>query len=348
MNDEETCMGLLEACATNQTNLVAQYLRKGADPNYQHPDCSTSPFFVAIRAGHWHCAQLLMAAGASTTEIETCTGLTPLQLALQRRDHAIVDRLLSRVSPQERKKDGLKTILVAGWMGHKVLQSLAATGHFVIVDDEQIEPSMIQEIQVATGNAKIQLSNMMSKELVNVTDLILREVEVGSLLEYLAGYYPSMPDVERIIVITSQSTPSAQLSWLLLHNNKATALVVPSWWDTLLDMNWLTKWQATILAMLTTKELLPGTLYNYRRQTVATVVLVSPAATTARENQYILETELWKAKYKSLMAMTAKIPDKSLNRQFQPRIQSFSKSGRPQVKKQKRGTIVPWFAACHA
>ncbi|KAI2492451.1 hypothetical protein MHU86_22101 [Fragilaria crotonensis] len=157
-----------------------------------------------------------------------------------------------------------------------------------------------------------------------------------------------MPDVERIIVITSQSTPSAQLSWLLLHNNKATALVVPSWWDTLLDLNWMTKWQATILGMLTTKELMPGILYNYRRQTVATVVLVSPAATTARENKYILETELWKAKYKNLMAMTAKVPDKSLNRQFQPRLQSLSKSGRPQVKKQKKGTIVPWFAACHA
>ena len=339
---------MLNACANNETQLVAHYLRNGADPNYQHPDCRTSPFFVAIHAGHWHCVQLLLDAGASTADTEHRTGLTPLQLALYRRDHAIVDLLLARLSSQEQKRDGFKTILVSGCMGQKLLQILAATGHMVLVDDELVVSSMIQQIQVATRNTKIKLANMMSKELVNVTDLILREGEGVRILEYLAEYAPSMADLGRIIVITTQPSPSAELAWLLRNNSKVIALVVPSWWDTLLDTKWMAKWQATIWWMLTSNDLVPGKIYNYRRQTVSTPVHAT--APTAPENEFPSETELWNVRHNNLIAVTATKPDVSSkvhNRQFQPGMRPVPKPEQRQGKKRKKGAIVPWYCACH-
>ena len=177
MMDDTSWMAFLRACSANDTQSVAYCLRRRMDPNYQHPDCRTSPFLVAVQAGHWQCVQLLLEAGASATDFERRTGLSPLQLALQRGHHSIVDMLLTRLSRDERRKGGIKTILVSGSMQAELLRVLAATGHTLLVDDDQSVPEMMKDIQVATMNRKVQLANLIKAELREVTDLILRETE---------------------------------------------------------------------------------------------------------------------------------------------------------------------------
>ena len=301
---------LLRACSENDTELVHTLLEHGVDPNYQDPEYHTSPFFEAIHAGHWRCVQLLISSGASLTAVEELTGMTPLQVALYERQHVIVDVLLDRLPSRHRR--GIKTILVCGRMRKEVLQSLAETGHILLVDDDESDPGMVQDLQFATGNRKIQLANMVSTELVTVTDLIIREVEGVNLLEFLADYFPLMVKVERILVVTNKPPPSIALTWLLRNNIKVTGLIAPSWWDALLDFDWLKKWQQTIWWLLSTYDHLQGTAYNYKLQIVA----------TSTDSYVLPEMEDMNIKFKNLVVTN--VPGKSTNENlFQNRLRSL-------------------------
>ena len=298
MSDADAWKELLKACSENNTPLVNYHLTNGVDPNYQDPDnnAMTSPLFEAIHGGHWQCTQLLLEAGASLTNVmEGSSGnMTPLRVALNERQHLIVDSLLDRL-PTRHKVGIIKTILVSGRTQKEVLQSLAATGHIVMIDNDDSVPGMVQNLQFATSNRKIRLANMVSTELVTVTDLIIREVGGVSLLEFLVDYYPLMEKLERILVLTTQRPPSAELSWLLLRNAKTIALVVPSWWDMLFDFGWLTRFQLTIWQLLTTLDHVQGTCYDYQHKGVATSA------------DYNAPTERWDIKFKTLVTTTASV-----------------------------------------
>lgn len=341
MINDEDWVKLLRACSANDTQAVVKYLSQRTDPNYQHPDFRTSPFFVAVHAGHFQCVQLLLQVGASANNVEIRSGLTPVQLALQQGHHAIVDILLTRLSGEEQRKNGIKTILVSGSMRKEMLYALAASGHTILVDDDHSVGETIQEIQVATKNSKIQPADMIKSELTTVTDFIIREVEGVSMLEYLADCYPSMTNLERILVITTQTPPSTELSWLLRSNNKVAALVVPFRWDTLFDFHWLAKWHGTVLFMLTTNDPVQGKVYNYRRQIVATPALPTPANDTPSE------TDLWNVKYKALMSRTplTRLPSKAVFPRSKRQLQQQRQQ--PSPDKKRRHAVVPWNFACY-
>lgn len=264
-------------------------MENNIDPNYQHPEYFTSPLFEAIHCGHWQVCNMLVDAGASLNGTEIRTGLTPLELALEERQHAIVDFLLDRLP--HKHKGPLMTILVSGRMDKQFLQRLAATGHIILIDDDTSDPGLVQDLQFATKNRKIKLTNMMSSDLVDVTHWIVREVD--SILQYMMDYAPLMKNMRKSIIIAKRPPISTALFWLLLRNSKTTAVVEPTtWWDTFGDLEWSEKWQHTLWWLLATYEPVEGCLYNYQRKVIAAY----------NDDNAPAELEGWNIKFKQLVS----------------------------------------------
>mmetsp|Transcript_5931 Transcript_5931/g.9878 ORF Transcript_5931/g.9878 Transcript_5931/m.9878 type:complete len:324 (-) Transcript_5931:183-1154(-) len=257
---------LLKACSQNNVEVVRYHLENNVDPNYQDPKYFTSPLFEAIHGGHWQVVSMLVDAGASLNGTEIRTGFTPLELALEERQHTIVDFLLDRLP--KKQLGPIMTILVSGRMDKQFLQQLAATGHIVLIDDDTSDPGLVQDLQFATKNRKVRLTNMMSSDLRNVTHWIVREVDY--MLQYMMDYAQLMKKLKRSLIITKRPPVSTQLFWLLLRNAKTTAVVEPTtWWDTVGDLKWSPKWQDTVWWILSTSDPVEGCLYNYQRKVIA-------------------------------------------------------------------------------
>jgi uncharacterized protein len=264
---------LFKACSDNDSDRVQYYLDEGVDPNYQHPEYRTSPFLEAVRCGNVRCVNALLSSGASLTGVEGRSGMNPLELALYERQHAVVDILLSKLS--SRDKAAIWTILVSGRLPREVLRKLASTGHIVLIDDDDMtsDVGLIQDLQFATDNRKLKWANMVSRELVNVTHWIVTEREDSSnlrMLDFMMEYYPLMPNLKRILVLTGRDSCSIELSWLLRNNEKVMGLKIPTWWNRIMDRcSWL-KWEQMIWRLLTANEDVKHTLYGYDHQIIET------------------------------------------------------------------------------
>jgi uncharacterized protein len=260
---------MLKACVDNDSDKVQYYLDEGVDPNYQHPEYRTSPFLEAVRCGNIRCVNALLSSGASLTEIEDRSGMTPLELALYERQHAVVDILLSKLS--SRDKSAIWTILVSGRLPREVLRKLASTGHIILIDDDDMtsDIGLIQDLQFATENRKLKWANMVSRELVNVTHWIITEREDSSnyrILDFILEYYPLMPNLKRMLILTEKDCCSIELSWLLRKNQKVVGLKVPTWWNQIMDRRSWLKWEQMIWWLLTTHEDVKQTLYGYDKK----------------------------------------------------------------------------------
>jgi hypothetical protein len=104
---------------------------------------------------------------------------------------------------------------------------------------------------------------MVPSEISHVTNWILREDE--NLLAYLNEYTVLM-DLERILVVTNNPSPSVQLRWLLRNNHKSVAVTEPRsrFMETWLDFDWKLNWKETVWFLLHTPDTVEGILYNYR------------------------------------------------------------------------------------
>eukprot|EP00545_Synedropsis_sp_CCMP1620_P014226 CAMPEP_0119014104 /NCGR_PEP_ID=MMETSP1176-20130426/9354_1 /TAXON_ID=265551 /ORGANISM="Synedropsis recta cf, Strain CCMP1620" /LENGTH=314 /DNA_ID=CAMNT_0006967243 /DNA_START=136 /DNA_END=1080 /DNA_ORIENTATION=+ len=271
---------LLRAASENNSSLVAFHLSHKIDPNFQHPEYFTSPLFEAIRAGHVSiCQQLVDTGGSSLTTPEELTGSTPLEVALEEKQHAIVDFLLERLLPKD-KAGSIMTIMVSGNLDKPLLRQLAATGHIIWINAAGAADAglLVQDLQLTTKNIKVRLLSMVPQkvpqELEEVTHWIVRGEEndemMHQLLPYMIKYAPTMCRLQRTIVIASQAKPmSAELVWLLSRTSIATAVVEPkSWWDTLGDYGWSQTWEQTLWWLLTTFDPVEGRLHNYKRKVV--------------------------------------------------------------------------------
>lgn len=276
---------LLRAAGENNSSLVVFHLSNSIDPNFQHPEYFTCPLFEAIRAGHLTmCQQLVDDGGASLTIPEELTGSTPLELALEEKQHAIVDYLLERL-PSEQIQGYIMTILVTtgSLLDKELLQQLAATGHIIWIDatagvEENEGERIVKDLQSTTNNTKIKLlSSLEAQTLEGVTHWIIREdtEKTQALLPYMTKLYAPeallLPQLKRTMIISSQAKPvSAELGWLLAHNSKTTAIVEPtSWWDTLGDFAWSQTREQTLWWLLTTFDSVEGRIYNYTRKVIA-------------------------------------------------------------------------------
>lgn len=67
----------------NDLALVEYYLKKGIDPNYQHPEFLALPLAESIRYNHIEILKLLLENGANPMIIEAESGGTSLALAMK-------------------------------------------------------------------------------------------------------------------------------------------------------------------------------------------------------------------------------------------------------------------------
>mmetsp|Transcript_39078 Transcript_39078/g.94519 ORF Transcript_39078/g.94519 Transcript_39078/m.94519 type:complete len:417 (-) Transcript_39078:132-1382(-) len=97
---------LLKASRVGDIPLIEYHLRNHVDPNYQHPEYFTSPVFECIRGGHVDALKVLIKkGGGSTTAPEDATDKTPLEVAMDGRQHDIVDLLLSETEHLDIQRD---------------------------------------------------------------------------------------------------------------------------------------------------------------------------------------------------------------------------------------------------
>lgn len=288
---------LMRAASENQSSLVAYHLSRDIDPNFQHPEYFTCPLFGAIRAGHLQICQQLVDGGASIVTPEELSGSTPLEVAVEEKQHEIVDFFLEQLPQNE--KESMMTILVSGHAWDKrVLQGLASMGHIIWIDDESADEKIVHELQLATKNKKIQLANMVSRELAGVTHWIVREEaneERRQLLPYMLEYAPLMTKLQRAIVLKKRSQSiSTELAWLLSRNSNTAAFVErTSWWDSFVaEYVWAQTREQTLWWLLTTFDSVEGSLYNYQRN-----IVTDYNASDVPSDQL----EGWDAKFKSLV-----------------------------------------------
>lgn len=85
---------LLKASGEGNAQLVDYHLRRGVDPNFQHPEYFTCPIFEAIPNGHLNIVKILVEQGnANPNIVEELSDQTLMEVALQEGYHDIVDYL---------------------------------------------------------------------------------------------------------------------------------------------------------------------------------------------------------------------------------------------------------------
>lgn len=73
--------------------LVEYYLKKGVDPNYQHPEFLAAPLVESIRYDQLEIAKLLLAYKADPNIKEAWDGETPMSVAKVKKNKAAIDLL---------------------------------------------------------------------------------------------------------------------------------------------------------------------------------------------------------------------------------------------------------------
>lgn len=84
---------MFQACTSGDLDLVEFYLRKGVDPNHQHPEFLTSPLIESVRTKHIEIVQLLLAHGADPNLPEDCGSDTPISVAESFNDKRFLEAL---------------------------------------------------------------------------------------------------------------------------------------------------------------------------------------------------------------------------------------------------------------
>lgn len=191
---------LLKAAATNDLATARYQLKRGnVDPNFQHPEFFTAPLFEAIRHGHFEMVQLLVQEGGANVQlVEESSDLTPLQVALSKEQHNMVDYLNTHLPTDQRWQP--RHVLVTGGnrgIGRAIVENLLKKGHAVAFTcrDQEEGDRVVQEIlQTGTGNAKLRcivgdLSSVSST--VALAQRILQEFPTLHVLIHNAGLWPS-------------------------------------------------------------------------------------------------------------------------------------------------------------
>eukprot|EP00542_Grammatophora_oceanica_P018015 CAMPEP_0194047762 /NCGR_PEP_ID=MMETSP0009_2-20130614/25426_1 /TAXON_ID=210454 /ORGANISM="Grammatophora oceanica, Strain CCMP 410" /LENGTH=287 /DNA_ID=CAMNT_0038693465 /DNA_START=20 /DNA_END=883 /DNA_ORIENTATION=- len=195
---------LLRASAGGDLPLMRYHLDNAVDPNFQHPEFFTAPIFDAIRQGQFEAVKLLLDKGTNPEIVEDSSDLTPLEVALEEKQHDIVDLLCLKLPKQTFvKRVFVKTDRPA------LIEYIADLGHevfWVNSDDGQRKQSTEQ-----TGNHKIHGpsddfgSFWLSDEMVSLTKTKKPNVWIHD--------DPALPD--KLIHCMAEMPPSSRVVWLL-------------------------------------------------------------------------------------------------------------------------------------
>ena len=177
---------LLRASADGDIPLVKYHLSHGTDPNWQHPEYFTAPIFEGIRNGQMEVVKVLLEeGGADPSLVEEMTDFQPLEVAIEERQHEIVDLLLEKLPPEQASLF-LKNILVTTTTGNnknsviynnytELVKELLKSGHRVTVLSEDDEDTKNEDVlplaeilKKETGNKKLRWILDMQK--LRITD----------------------------------------------------------------------------------------------------------------------------------------------------------------------------------
>ena len=153
---------LLHGARQGDAAVVRYHLAAGVDPTFQHPEYFTNPLLEAVRAGHADIVGILLDHTPSLLhETEDLTDLTPLEVAMQEKRHDMVDLLLERCTPKQAAQ-ACPTILITGGnrgIGKAIARVLLEAGRhrvWITCRSRHGGHEVVQELQSATGNAKIE------------------------------------------------------------------------------------------------------------------------------------------------------------------------------------------------
>jgi NAD(P)-dependent dehydrogenase (short-subunit alcohol dehydrogenase family) len=152
---------LLKAAGQGDVQLTRYHLREGTDPNFQHPEYFTCPIFEAIRNGHKDIVRILVEEGkADPCLMEELTDQTPIEVALEERQHDIVDYISTKLPQEYQRQWKPRQVLVTGGnrgLGKAICALLLQQGHRVIFTCRCKEDGdkTLQELKITTHNRKV-------------------------------------------------------------------------------------------------------------------------------------------------------------------------------------------------
>ena len=193
---------LLKASAEGDIPLIQYHLRRGVDPNFQHPEYFTCPIFDAIRKGHLSAVKILVEEGkADPNIVEEHTDQTPIEAALESKNFDIADYLNSKLSHPFQHK--FRNVLVTGGnrgIGKAIVEQLLNKGHRVVfvcrspedgtrVRDELINATKNQKVDFILGDlSSIQSTLLLAKYIISTFPLI-------NVLIHNAGIWPTQHEL---------------------------------------------------------------------------------------------------------------------------------------------------------
>lgn len=151
---------LFHAAQVGNLSLIQYHLDNQVNPNWQHPEYFTAPIFEAIRNGQLEAVRLLLQQGkADPCLIEEMTDCQPLEVALEEKQHDMVDLLLEWIPKDDNQQDIVKSIIFTGAIDVNIIQSLLRAGHEVILlqqDRNEKYEAVITKCMTETGNKKLR------------------------------------------------------------------------------------------------------------------------------------------------------------------------------------------------
>ena len=289
-----------------ELSIIKNHLQNGLDPNFQHPEYMTTPLIEASRVGNVGAVDLLLGLGKADPAIESdLDGCTPLDVAMQAKQHATVDILLRAVP--ENYETECKLILISGTQQRDIITHFLTLGHRVILacaeiseaDEEQTASTkeMVEELKKKTGNSKLWVYPIHSdlheflqnnvKTLANVDTWIHKVSDHDNVIRDIVSYHrhcglEQQEKLAKILILLESklfdgSTRNEMASLLSTCTSntkiKIWAVLEPSsWWDKMTYGLWYKIWVATLSNLLGLDGSLDGgahgKLYTYSQQCV--------------------------------------------------------------------------------
>lgn len=274
--------------------LVMFHADHGVDINYQHPEYLTTAMHEAIRVGNIEVVKALLAKGADPTIEDNLTSSTPMQVAMECKQHAIVDILLEAV-PKGYELD-CKTILFTGYSykDRELLAYFLNLGHRIVLGikdrhEKYVKPN-VEALKQETGNSKIRyeeetgLKSYFQKSKLNIDVWLHKssDKEESLLTDVLKtcqscslGNDNSISIGKVLLLVESSKFDKRnmeQLSWLLsaTRQNMSGVLEPTSVWSRMTHSAWHNVWCASLAQLLgldgVEGETKSGKLYTYNMQ----------------------------------------------------------------------------------
>ena len=288
-----------------ELSIIKSHLQNGLDPNFQHPEFMTTPLIEACRVGNVGAVDLLLGLGTADPTIESdLDGCTPMDVAVQAKQHGTVDLLLRAVP--ENYETECKLILISGTQQRDIITHFLTLGHRVILACAEMSSSETDEDQAAstkkmvvgfqqeTGNSKIWVYPIRSdlkeflqnnvKTLTNV-DTWLHKVssDHDTVIWDIVSYHRDCDlgqqgKLTKILIMLESKSARNEMASLLsactsTNKVKVWAVLEPSsWWDKMTYGWWYKTWVATLSHLLGLDGSLDGgvhgKLYTYSQQCV--------------------------------------------------------------------------------